>query len=85
VSATSLVKITSYTRHKAPGLAVVRLNGRDPYLGNYGSAASKREYDRLVGEWLVGRHRLAMASTAGGHTMNELAIAYWNYSKELHG
>jgi len=47
MSAASPVKIPSYTKHKATGQAVVRINGKDHYLGKFGSAASIREYDRL--------------------------------------
>ena len=32
-------KIPSYCKHLASGQAVVRLNGRDHYLGKFGSAA----------------------------------------------
>ena len=37
--------------------AVNTLNDVDFYLGPYGSAASKREYDRLTGEWLAAASR----------------------------
>ena len=46
-------KLPSYRHHKARGLAVVRLNGQDHYLGPYGSEASRREYDRLIAVWLA--------------------------------
>ena len=42
-----------YRRHKAKGLAVVTINGRDIYLGKYSSAASKEEYRRLIAEYLL--------------------------------
>jgi hypothetical protein len=40
----------SYRRHRASGQAVVTINGQDVYLGPHGTAASKREYDRVLGE-----------------------------------
>jgi hypothetical protein len=40
-----------YRQHRASRQAVVTLNGRDHYLGAYGTKASKVEYDRLIGEW----------------------------------
>jgi len=46
-------EIPSYRLHKARGLAVVTLNGRDVYLGPYGSVESKAAYDRTVAEWLA--------------------------------
>jgi hypothetical protein len=42
-----------YRKHKASGQAVVTLGGVDHYLGPHGTKASRREYDRLIGEWLV--------------------------------
>ena len=46
--------VPAYSHHKPSGQAVVCLNGRDHYLGRYGSAASQAEYNRLIGEWLAG-------------------------------
>ena len=40
--------IPSYTHHRASGQAVVRLDGRDIYLGPWKSAASRAEYDRII-------------------------------------
>jgi len=61
---------------------VVTLNGKDNYLGRYGTKESKVEYDRLICQWLAsGRKLLA----AGDLTMNELALAYWNHAKSYHG
>ena len=37
------LKVPSYCRHKASGRAVVRLGGRDVYLGEYGSPESHEE------------------------------------------
>src|SRR4051812_29019324 len=54
----------SYRRHRASGQAVVTLNGQDVYLGPHGTAASKREYDRVIGEWLARRRELAHSQDA---------------------
>lgn len=43
--------IPSYRR--ARGQAVVTLNGIDFYLGPYGSAQCRAEYDRVTAEWLA--------------------------------
>lgn len=42
-----------YHKHRASGQAVVTIAGTGHYLGPYSSATSRREYDRLVSEWLV--------------------------------
>ena len=44
-------RVPSYCLHKASGKAVVRISGKDHYLGAYGIAESKRAYKRLIGEW----------------------------------
>lgn len=46
------LRTPKYRHHKAKGLAVVTIAGRDIYLGKYGSPASKEEYRRLVAEYV---------------------------------
>ncbi len=48
----SSLAVPNYRRHKASGQAVVRLAGRDIYLGKHGSAASQEAYKRFVAEYL---------------------------------
>jgi hypothetical protein len=43
-------KLPAYRKYKSSGQAVVTFNGRDHYLGPHGTVASRKEYDRLVGE-----------------------------------
>ncbi len=40
-----------YCLHKATGQAVVRLAGRDIYLGKFGSDASDEKYAELIARW----------------------------------
>lgn len=61
----------SYRLHKSSGQAVVTLDGRDVYLGAYGSDASRSAYDRVVAEWLVNGRRLA---DQDGITVAELVV-----------
>ena len=44
-------KVPSYCLHKASGRAVVRLNGKDHYLGKYGSKESYQQYQQLIKAW----------------------------------
>ena len=46
-------------QHKASGKAIVTLDGRDHYLGEFGTPESRVEYDRLIHEWLANGRRLA--------------------------
>jgi integrase len=79
----------SYCRHKASGQAVVRIDGKDHYLGDYGTAESRAEYDRLISEWLGNGRRLAHPTAADGLTVAELILTYWRlaeaYYRNEHG
>jgi hypothetical protein len=52
--------VPSLTRHKASGQGVVRLDGRDHYLGSWPPHRKKppadvqANYDTLIAEWLAG-------------------------------
>ena len=50
-------RVPSYRLHKPSCLAVVRLSGRDFYLGPYDTLESRQEYDRIVAEWLTNGHQ----------------------------
>lgn len=69
-----------YRHHRASGQALVTLSGVDHYLGPHGSRASKREYDRLVGEWLAAGRNLTAAEEQADITVTELAARYWKFA-----
>lgn len=62
--------------HKPSGRAVVTLNGRDVYLGRYGSKAARVEYDRVIAEWLASGRRLPDEDDAQALTISELINLY---------
>lgn len=68
-----------YRKHKASGQAIVTLSGRDHYLGPYGAAASRREYDRVLSEWIAN----GRATPPAQHdtTVIELLAAYKRFAK----
>jgi integrase len=73
------VSTPSYRRHKPSGQAVVTIEGRDFYLGRYGTKQSRREYDRLIGEWFANGRRVAR--TAGSDlTISELLVDYLRFA-----
>lgn len=78
----SSVRTPSYRLHKPTNQAVVTFDGRDIYLGRYGSPQSRSEYDRLVAEWLGNGRRLVAPTSAGGSdlTINELLVAYLSFA-----
>ena len=75
----STSRVPSYRRHKPSGQAVVTLNGRDNYLGKWNTKASRAEYERLIGEWLVGGRRTS--SPESSVTVAEVALEYWRFAK----
>ena len=46
-------QLPKYCRHRPSGRAYVRIEGKMYYLGKYGSEASKREYDRIIAEFVA--------------------------------
>lgn len=67
-----------YRRHKSTGQAVVRLEGRDIYLGKHGTAASREAYKRFVAEWSQNGGKLpAPKHTA---TITEVIVAYVDFA-----
>jgi integrase len=66
----------------ASGQALVRLNGRDLYLGKYGSKSAKGAYNRLIAEWLANDRRLPNAD--GHRTVNEVILAYLRHAEKYY-
>jgi hypothetical protein len=74
----------AYCKHKRTGRAFVTINGRQRTLpGAYGSAASRAEYDRLVGTWLANGRALPVepASPATGPTVTMICLAFWRHAQ----
>jgi integrase len=60
----------------------VTLNGRDIYLGRFGTPGSRAEYDRIIAEWLSNGRRLP-AQTTGARSdlsVNEMLLAYLEFA-----
>jgi len=74
-------KLPKYCLHKASGRAVVRLNGRDHYLGEYGSPQSKREYDRLIQEWTATGQSISFGFSVNTVTVAMLVADYRAHSE----
>lgn len=72
--------LPKYRHHRGSGQAIVTLSGRDHYLGKYNTAASRREYDRLIGEWLA-NGREPLASSADELSVAEVLNRYLKFAK----
>jgi integrase len=75
-------KIPSYLPHPASGQARVRFNGRDIYLGPYGSPESQQAYARLIAE-NVGNGKPPTITVPEGErlTIAALAVKYDDFAQ----
>lgn len=74
----------TYRRYKPKDLAVVRIDGRDIYLGKYGSTESRERYHRLLAEHLTAPAPYPPAPTAADApalTINQLLNAYRQFAE----
>ena len=46
-------QLPKYCLHKGTGRAFVRIGGKTYYLGKHGSETSRREYDRIIAEFIA--------------------------------
>jgi integrase len=78
-------RIPKYRLHKPTGLAVVRLNGRDIYLGKHGSDQSHQRYEQVIAEWLANQRQLAVRREQRESTnwisVAELVLAYLEHAE----
>ncbi|MGB2987930.1 MAG: site-specific integrase, partial [Phycisphaerae bacterium] len=81
-------RIPKYRLHKPTRLAVVRLSGRDVYLGPYGSSESEAKYEAVVAEWLKRNRkpppRPKRSKPKGDLVVNELSLAYIRFAKKYY-
>ncbi len=70
-----------YRHHRASGQAFVELSGKRFYLGPHGTSASKREYDRLVGEWQQNGRRLPSSGRHNALSMSQLLNEYRKFAR----
>lgn len=65
-------KKPAYTLHKPTNQARVRIDGKDHYLGKYGSPESRDRYDDLVNEWFTRQGDVSNYTL----TIDELCLLY---------
>ena len=69
-----------YRHYKPKNLAVVRIGGRDHYLGRYGSPESHEKYGRLIAELRLAQPEKTALDVVGpstGLTVDEVMVVYW--------
>ena len=72
--------VPKYCLHRPSGRAYVRIHGKVVYCGRYGTAASKREYGRLVAELAVSTTPFA-PDAASNLTIVELCALYLDHAQ----
>src|SRR2546423_11696186 len=73
----------TYRLHKARRCAVVTIDGKNHYLGAYGSPESHEKYARLIAEWRRNGRQPEKTSLVNGHadiSINEMLLAFWRYA-----
>lgn len=76
--------VPGYRKHSS-GQARTTINGRDFYLGPHGTVASKREYDRLVGEYLASGRSPSFGLDSDVYTIAMLICDYLEFAKGYYG
>lgn len=80
-------KVPAYCHHKASGRAVVRIDGRDVYLGPFGSPESHRRYEAVILEWRSRsevRNAAVLDPTKYLATVAELIVRYKDFATEYY-
>jgi len=78
-----------YRLHKARNCAVVTIDGKNHYLGPYGSPESFEKYARLIAGWRATPFTLVEKMPRSGCsgaafpdiTLNEVLLAYWQFAE----
>ena len=74
-------RIPKYRNRKSDGRAVVTLDGREIYLGKYGTDESRRKYEQLIAEWLANDRRLPARQRSATISVVELCAGYWTHAQ----
>ncbi len=75
----------SYRLHSRSNQAVVTLNGKDYYLGPYGSKESKAKYHRLKSEFIASGKSRTFGVKANDITIIELVADYATHCEKYYG
>ena len=79
----SHLRIPTYRRYKPKNLGLVVIDGKQHYLGPYGSPESVAEYDRLIQEYLAGKSEVPLGDQDNPRlTVDELIAAFWRHAEE---
>jgi integrase len=80
-------RLPAYRHYKPKKLGVVRLDGRDVYLGRYNSPESHEKYRRVVAEWLTtgiaakSAKQPAAQEVDAGPAVSEILLAFMRHAQ----
>jgi hypothetical protein len=73
-------QLPKYCQHKASNRAFIRIGGKMYHLGQYGSPASRREYDRIIAEFVTnGRQPFQQSDEL---TIDALILRFLDYAEQ---
>jgi integrase len=78
------MRVPKYSHHKATGQAYVKLAGKFCYLGKYGTAESRRKYEKTIGEYLTKGRQEAPTTNSNCVTVEQLYSAYLEHCREYY-
>lgn len=73
--------IPSYRLHKPSGQAIVVLQGKMFYLGQYKSKASREKYNEIIADFLANGGKLPPTRSRNEITNQELAVRFLDWAK----
>jgi integrase len=83
--------LPSYRLYRRTGQAIVTIDGRDHYLGPYGSLESKKKYRRLIDAWLARQEHdpgtqppTSSPPLSTTPTANEVILAYLRHASDYY-
>ncbi|WP_437225955.1 hypothetical protein SH661x_004330 [Planctomicrobium sp. SH661] len=72
-------RVPTYRSHKASGQAVVTINGKDHYLGKFGSRDSHLKYAEIISQW-----QSEQTSALKDLKIRQLTVFYWRHAKSYY-
>ena len=78
--------VPAYSHHRSSGQAIVRISGRDHYLGPHDSPESREKYDRLIAEWLSNGRQPIITSAPLEESLlvNELLLKFVDHAERYY-
>lgn len=76
--------VPRYRLHKASGQAIVSFAGVDHYLGPHNTDVSRREYDRLISEFLGSNRNAAAMNRSFGISVADLLTSFLEFAEDFY-